>query len=104
MLRSALFTAAVLTGAAVFPGSASADLQGSCVNVHREGPFLVASCRNAYGGYNTSRIELGSCPPGAVGNNNGQLTCYAGGGGYGGGYGGGGYGGGYGYGRPRYGY
>lgn len=95
MIRSTLAGAALLGCAACLPGSASAqNFNGTCPNVWRTGPILNATCLNAYGGLVTSSIDVRTCPPGAIGNANGQLACTAGygGGGYGRGYGGDGYG------------
>ena len=98
MLRPAFFTAAILTGFPIFAGPSSAqEFHGTCQNIYYRGPLLTATCRNALGAYIPSSIDTRTCAPGSISNNNGQLTCY-GGGGYGRGYGGGGYG----YGRPRY--
>lgn len=58
---------------------------------------LVAECRNRSGGWSSTNLEFEDCRS-DISNQDGQLTCFRGGGGYqGGGYQGGGYqGGGYG--------
>lgn len=85
MIRSVLSGALLAAGIACLPGIASAQsFRATCPNVWQTGPILHANCLNIYGGLVPSSIDLRSCPRDAIGNTNGQLTCGASFGGYGG--------------------
>jgi hypothetical protein len=77
-----IVAAAALTGAfAAWPETASAQsFHGTCPQVYRRGPIMTATCINAFGGLNTTSINVYSCHPGGIVNVNGQLTCDGGGG------------------------
>lgn len=76
MIRSILTGAALMAGVASLPGAASAqNFNGTCPNVWQTGPILNATCLNAFGGLQTSSIDLRSCPRHAIGNGNGRLVC-----------------------------
>ena len=98
MIRPTLYSAALLGIIACGSSADAQNFNGTCRNVYYQGPRLVATCLNAFGQFNTSSIDVRTCPPQAIGNGNGNLVCTVGSGG------GGGYGGGYGYGRRGYGY
>ena len=56
------------------PGGSWRD---SCRNGNRQGAQLYAQCRAANGKWRDASLDLGRCPRGPVGNDNGRLFCGA---------------------------
>lgn len=77
-MRRYLLAGVVLSAAATFSGSASADSYGlgrTCPQVWENWPYIQAVCYNAFGGLVRSRIDARRCGGNTITNINGNLAC-----------------------------
>lgn len=67
--------AALLTAYSGASAQAYGSYVESCTQIEQRGPFLRALCRDVYGRFVPSRLDLRYCPGGDVSNQNGRLAC-----------------------------
>ncbi len=74
----------VLIGMGLLAANTKAQAQAygsfveSCTEIEQRGPYLRALCRDVYGRYVPSQLDLRYCPSGQAANRNGRLACEGG--------------------------